>query len=76
MDTTVLNEQLNQKWYYDYYCQSRKYSVGQTFMALNFRAGPKWVQGVIVCMAQISALPATSWEVELATGKDPIFNII
>ena len=41
-------EQAKQKNNYDRRCRSREYFVGQNVQAHNFRAGPRWVAGVIV----------------------------
>ena len=45
---SVSVEQTKQKNNYDRRCRSREYFVGQNIQAHNFRAGPRWVAGMIV----------------------------
>ena len=48
VNKSVSAEQAKQKNNYDRRCRSREYFVGQNVQVHNFRAGPRWVAGVIV----------------------------
>ena len=48
MNKSVNVEQAKQKNNYDSRCRSHEYFVGQNVQAHNFRAGSRWVAGVIV----------------------------
>ena len=47
-DDQVAYRQAQQKQHHDHHAKAREFSIGQEVMARNFRAGNKWVPGVIV----------------------------